>query len=158
MKRLARLAIAGLTAVSLTLIPISASARPDSEDVAKTLAGLALLGFIASRANSSSSSRTTSTQSSISSAPVIDGTFVDQTARKKRPGYKQLTLPSQCRRIVRTSRGDRLVYGQRCLERSFNYARNLPNSCERLVRTDRGLRTVYGARCLRNDGWTLAAR
>ena len=44
MSRVSKLAIASLTALGLAITPISATAGPSQEDVAKTLAGLAILG------------------------------------------------------------------------------------------------------------------
>jgi len=73
-------------------------------------------------------------------------------------GFKRRPLPDQCLRIVDTRRGDRLVYGERCLNRTYRHADKLPTACTRYIRTNRGLRPVFGARCLAGDGWQVARR
>ncbi|MDJ1017696.1 MAG: hypothetical protein QNJ35_14405, partial [Paracoccaceae bacterium] len=60
--------------------------------------------------------------------------------------------------VVETRRGDRLAYGQRCVNRNYRYASRLPNQCKVTVNTRRGTRAVYGARCLNRDGWRVASR
>lgn len=165
-KSFTKLALSGATAMSLALTPMSAQAAPDGEDIAKTLAGLAVLGVIASIAsdrNNSRSSRTTTTTNyqNLISGPkgrrIIDGEVSrpNNTSDVKRK-YKRVRLPDSCVRILRTSNGNQTVYGQRCLNRNYMFASQLPEQCERQVRTNGRVRTFYLARCLDRRGWKVA--
>ncbi len=163
-----KIAIAGLTALSLTLTPISATAAPDGEDIAKTLAGLAVLGIIASAASDrKDKNRARSNQvyhdpyASIEgnrSRDVIDGDLRrwKDGRRKGKRFARHAPLPGHCALTLTTARHDRTVFGSRCLQRNYAFASKLPRDCRLKVRTDRGLRTVYGARCLRRNGWQVA--
>ncbi len=168
MFRFSRFAVAGLTALSLTLTPISASAAPDGEDIAKTLAGLAVLGLIASAASDrKSKSRNQSNRvyhdpyASIEgsrSPGVIDGELHRGNGGgvKGQKRARREPLPRGCALTLTTDRRNRTVYGQHCLNRNYAFVRQLPSDCRLQVRTDRGIRQVYDARCLRRDGWQVA--
>ncbi len=171
MTRFAKLALSGLTALSLTLAPLPAAAAPDGEDVLKTLAGLAVLGIIANELNDRDRKRTTRRSSSTRvydpyrsieghrSPRVIEGEIRRPGGNKgNKHGVRKARLPDRCLRIVETSRGDRLVYGQRCLSRNYKHARHLPDRCRVTVRTENRIRPAYGARCLARDGWRVAGR
>ncbi len=164
MLRFTKLALTGVTALGLAMTPVSASAN---EDLAKVLAGLAILGITAKIIDDRNDRRrkSTSTVSRFDTIEggrrVIDGDLrrLDRDRGVRSPrGARKTPLPDRCLRILDTSRGDRLVYGERCLNRNYAFANKLPDRCERLVRTDRGLRTVYGSRCLARDGWKVARR
>ena len=171
MTRFAKVALSGLTALSLSLAPMPASAGPDSEDVVKTLAGLAVLGLVANQLNDRKKKRraaataATPTYDPYGSIErhqgkrVIDGNIrrPDQGSRAPRDA-RRARLPDHCLRIVETGRGDRLVYGKRCLNKNYVYANELPRHCELLVRTENRTRPVYGARCLSREGWRVAGR
>jgi hypothetical protein len=180
MNRFAKLALTAATAIGLATAPITASAEPGGQDIARVLAGLAVLGIIAnaSRDRDRNVSRGATDYSRIESdwnrnrewddgrhrdwddgGRVIRGD-IDRYGRQKgdHRGYKRAALPDQCLLTVDTGRRNFLAYGERCLERSYKHASKLPRSCEWQVRTNRGVRTVYGARCLANDGWRVASR
>ncbi len=170
MTRFAKLAVSGLTALSLALAPLPAAAAPDGEDVLKALAGLAVLGIIANEINDRDRKRKARAQSSRVYDPyrsieghrsprVIEGD-IRRSGRDHghKHGVRRARLPDQCLRIVETSRGDRLVYGQRCLSRNYVHARHLPDRCRVTVRTQNRIRPAYGARCLARDGWRVAGR
>lgn len=170
MTRFAKLALSGLTAISLTLAPLPAAAGPDGEDVLKALAGLAVLGIIAHEINDRDRKRKARAPSARAYDPyrsieghrsprVIEGEIRRPGAHKDRvKGVRRARLPDQCLRIVDTSRGDRLVYGRRCLSRNYIYAEQLPDRCRVTVRTQNRTRAAYGARCLARDGWRVAGR
>lgn len=171
MTRLAKLALSGLTALSLSLAPMPASAGPDGEDIAKALAGLAVLGLIANSANDRKKKRRAAAAQTVTDpygsienglpSRVIEG----EIRRPGQPGHtdnywqnraRDVALPDQCLRVVRTVRGGRNAYGKRCLQRNYRHYMKLPRDCRLQVRTDNGIRHVYGARCLRRDGWQVA--
>lgn len=172
MNRFAKLALSAATAIGLATAPIAASAEPGGQDIARALAGIAVLGIIAnaSRDDDRKVSRDATDYSRIDSDwkrhrdwdernRVIRGDIHRNGRIKDDPrGYKRAALPNQCLLTVDTGRRNFLAYGERCLERNYKHARKLPQSCEWQVRTNRGRQNVYGARCLAQDGWRVASR
>lgn len=181
MKTLTTFVLSAATALSLAIAPAPAAA--DGEDVAKVLAGVAVLGILARAAeNRKDREREAEAVSSDIRLGSDDwryggsGYYDDRRSNRviegdlrpygrdrwqgRETGFKKNNpLPDRCLLVLDTGRDrDRLVYGSRCLDRSYKFANKLPQSCERLVRTDRGVREVYGARCLARDGWKVAGR
>lgn len=74
------------------------------------------------------------------------------------PRVGRKLLPQQCLRSFRTDRGQRRVFGQRCLHRHYDHVHSLPQRCHREFYTDRGWRQGYGAKCLNRYGYQLARR
>lgn len=135
-----------LAATSFTVTP----ARAD-EDVAKIIAGLALLGIIAHSAKKDRRRET---------APVTRRGYrhghghVGTSPRrigKVAPRRHVKVAPRDCQRAQWTHRGERIVYGARCLQR--NVKARLPQDCLRQARTNSGPRFFYTQRCLRKSGW-----
>ena len=171
-----KLAIAAAAAISLAAAPMAASAAPDNEDIARTLAGLAILGIVAKAASDRKERRSSvSRDSNVDYGRIEDDQYYDRfddrrvirgeidrgdyrRGPKDARGYKRAALPERCLLNVDTGRRDFLAYGSRCLQRNYKFARKLPQDCEWQVRTDRGIRNVYDARCLRRDGWRVAGR
>jgi len=175
MTSIAKLAVSVATALGIAVAPVPAAA--DTEDVAKVLAGIAVLGIIAKAVDDRNDRRSAETVTSSDAWSdrtrfgSIDQPYDGRTVRGelRRPddlrhgkvtGYKKNDpLPDRCLLVLDADRGrDRLVYGQRCLERSYKFANKLPEQCQTLVRTDNGRRVVYGAQCLAQDGWRVARR
>lgn len=169
MTRIKNLAISSLAVLGLTLTPMPAAA--DTEDVAKLLAGLAVLGIIAKSVDDRNDRNDGVTNrfrlsnrayDNRRNAPVIRGEILRpgefNLKKSKSPKYKRRPLPDRCLRLIDTSRRDRLAYSRGCLNRNYKFANRLPRDCQRLIRTNRGVRTVYGARCLARDGWRVARR
>ncbi|WP_299027153.1 hypothetical protein [uncultured Sulfitobacter sp.] len=67
-------------------------------------------------------------------------------------------LPQRCFRSFDTRRGQVRMFGNRCLERNYQFVNRLPQNCFVRVRTNEGKRSGYGARCLRQNGYRLARR
>lgn len=67
-------------------------------------------------------------------------------------------LPGQCLRSFDTRDGRYRIFGKRCLERNFDYARSLPRACKVSFRANQKKRRGYDARCLRREGYQLARR
>ena len=170
MTRFAKFALSGLTALSLSLSPLPAAAAPDGDDILRTLAGLAVLGIIANEVNDRDRKRTKTSATTKVHDPyrsieghrsprVIEGQIRRHNSNNGRAhGLRRARLPDQCLRVVATSRGDRLVYGQRCLTRNYVHAQRLPDRCRVTVRTENRTSAAYGARCLARDGWRVAGR
>ena len=167
---------ATLASLSLALglaAPTGASAA-DGEDIAKILAGIATIAVIAEIADRKRD-RDREATVEVDQRRVWrldDGTdrarryedrqtfgrMIEDRRYAKTRGYQKVPLPAQCERLVETRRGDRLVYGARCLDRRYKHARHLPEHCLVRVDTRRGERLAYGARCLSRDGWRVAHR
>ena len=167
MKRLTPFTLAIAAAFGIALAPAPAAA--DNNDIAKIIAGLAVAGIVAKviddrkdrkRANASQNTFQPRYNSFDDRRGTITGTIRNPNVQnqQRNRGYKRYALPSQCLRILNTARGDRRGYGNRCLQRNYQFANKLPRNCEFQVRTDRGVRTVYGRRCLSRDGWQVAGR
>ncbi len=169
MRRLTPFTLAIAAAFGIALTPAPAAA--DRSDIAKIIAGLAVAGIVAKaiddrkdrkRANSAQITQPRYNSFDNRHGGIsIDGTLRrpgEQPVLRGNRGYKNYALPDQCLRILDTSRGDRRVYGSRCLQRNYAFANKLPRGCAIQVRTDRGNRTVYGRRCLSRDGWQVAGR
>lgn len=165
MSRIAKFALSGLTALSLSLAPMEVSAAPDGEDIAKALAGLAVIGIVASTMNDRKQKRKSEARGAVPVNPyatiegprAIEGEIRRPGEKKNRfHGVRQAALPDRCVRIVSTDRGDRTAYSARCLQREYIYADQLPAACQVQVQTNDRVRLVYGARCLQRDGWRVA--
>ncbi|MDJ1018054.1 MAG: hypothetical protein QNJ35_16205 [Paracoccaceae bacterium] len=166
--KMLRTAIAGLTAAALLAAPVQAQSRSSSDDVAKIIAGIAALAIIAKAVDDRNDRKVASSDpnrwrfGSVDRRDrVIDGRirrYHDDDDDRRRTNYKRRPLPRDCLVVVETRRGDRLAYGQRCVNRNYRYASRLPNQCKVTVNTRRGTRAVYGARCLNRDGWRVASR
>lgn len=168
MTRIKNLTIAAFTALGLTMTPAQVSA--DAEDIAKVVAGVAVLGLIAKSINDRNDRKneavTTTQFGRVDALDNRNGTRIlrgninrpGAFERRNKSKYKRAALPERCLRTLDTNRRDRLVYPHRCLKRNYKYASRLPQSCERQIRTDRGLRTVFMARCLAKKGWRVARR
>ncbi|MEO0669424.1 MAG: hypothetical protein AAFZ99_16050 [Pseudomonadota bacterium] len=74
------------------------------------------------------------------------------------PRVSRKLLPQHCLRSFHTDRGQRRIFGQRCLHRNYGFVNSLPRQCHREFYTDRGWRQGYGARCLNRHGYQLARR
>ena len=169
MTRFSSLALSAATALGLAVTPAPAAA--DGDDIARVLAGLAVIGIIAKVADDRRDRRKAASQDSIyprygtvdnrRGIRTTDGELrrLGNPKQNRARGYKKRPLPDNCLRVIDSNRGrDRLVYVRRCLNRSYKFASKLPNHCQQVIRTYRGTRTVYGSRCLARDGWRVARR
>ncbi len=164
------LTVAAVTALGLTVTPMPAAA--DGNDVAKVLGGLAALAIAAKviddrRDRKAAAREQQAKQQSVfhnrnrARSNVEFGSlsrFDRGNINTRSAKFKRRPLPDRCLRVASTRRGDRLVYGQRCLNNNFKFASRLPEHCETAIRTNRGIKAVFGARCLSRDGWRVAKR
>ena len=166
MKRISSIALSAVTALGIAVSPAPAAA--DSNDIAKVLAGLAVLGIVAKVADDRRDRRKAAAAASTPyygsidhDGRIIDGELrrIDEPRAGKVRGYKKRPLPDRCLRVLENNRGrDRLVYANRCLNRNYQFASKLPEHCKRVIRTHRGDRVVFASRCLSRDGWRVARR
>ena len=124
--------IAFVLAASVALTGFSAApARADSDDIAKVLLGLLVIGAIAKAAENDDP------------APV--------TRRQPQPRVQY--LPQRCLRPFSTNRGTRYGFAAGCLDR---HARNIhvPVDCERRGLNQHGrTRTFYAEACMARYGY-----
>lgn len=122
-----------LTSLSATAAP----ARAD-EDVAKVLAGLALLGIIASVANKRDE-------------PVARKHPPHRPVVTPRPVPSLKVAPRRCLQKQWTHRGTRTVYAAGCMQHASKSAP--PRACLQAARTKSGPTRFYSPGCLRKHGW-----
>ncbi|MEM8579156.1 MAG: hypothetical protein AAGF60_15010 [Pseudomonadota bacterium] len=134
---------------ALALATLTAPARADNDDAARALAailGLAIVGKI------------------IHDNRKDDRHVVTRRAPRDtvhpRPLPRRVDrklLPQQCFRTFYNARGREIRgFGQRCMNRNYDFVRSLPRACATDVQTRRGWGTAYRARCLRDQGYRLA--
>ncbi|WP_298259645.1 hypothetical protein [uncultured Litoreibacter sp.] len=129
--------IAALLSLSLGFSAMSTAPARADEDVVKVIAGLALLGIIASAAKKDK--REVATQHR-------------HRPHHTRPRHaKKKIAPHRCLREQWTHRGVRDVYGARCMKNNARHA--LPRNCKRTIDTRHGVRKFYTPHCLRKNGW-----
>lgn len=114
-----------------------------AEETAALIAGLAIVGVIASSNKSRASN----------SREVKRPRYEDTTVTRKHS--RNRVLPASCLTRVDTDRGPRSLAGQRCLSRNDVHVSRLPDRCEVRVRTNRGLRTAFRQRCLEREGYVF---
>ena len=151
--------IATVVATSILFTGFAAApARANQEDVGRALAtliGIAIVGAVIHDSNKDKKSKVR-----VNKQPEkkMQKKKKHVLARPLPRRVAQHLLPSKCLRSFETRRGTARIFGQRCLERNYEFTHRLPQHCERRVRTDRGSRFGFGARCLRKQGYKLARR
>ncbi|OIQ28417.1 MAG: hypothetical protein BM562_12960 [Alphaproteobacteria bacterium MedPE-SWcel] len=137
--------IALILAASVAVTGFAAGpARADGEDVAKFIAGLAVLGIIGAAINDHRDDRPRPPH-------------VDPTPRPKPlpPRVRRYDLPSQCLTSLRVRGQSHRIVGLRCLRRTYDYSRDLPKSCYTELRNRDQHRRGYRPTCLRQHGYRL---
>lgn len=146
--------IASILSIALAATSVTATPARADEDVAKVIAGLALLGIIASASKKDRrhDPAPVARRGHKDPAPVIRRSPRHKdVSRDRRRAVK--IAPRQCLRNQWTHRGERNVYSARCLQQSVRA--NLPQSCLREARGTKGPRYFYTQRCLKGHGWRL---
>ncbi|QBF33830.1 hypothetical protein [Thalassococcus sp. S3] len=137
--------IAAIVTATLAVTSLSASpARADGEDIAKALAGIAVLAIIGKAIKDNRDDR-----------HVTRHTHQPKP-RPLPPKVSRHYLPGQCLRNVRTDYGTTRMFGRRCLERSYRHVQHLPRACAQRVWTANGVRRGYNPRCLHQAGFRIA--
>lgn len=138
--------IAALLSLSLAMTAMTTAPARADEDVAKIIAGLAVLGILSQVVKKNREKDQVVTRRDADVRPFT---------RHERPHYKkqrhQKVAPQRCLREQWTHRGTRNVYGARCMENNARAA--LPRECLRRAETRQGMRRFYAPRCLRQNGW-----
>lgn len=139
-RRLVATIAAAATALGLlagTAIP----ARADSDDLAKALAALAIVGIIASQANKNRN-RAQAQQP------------IDPYPQHRPQNTRQPRVPSVCAIEISGNSGTAVVYGESCLrDEGFDY--RLPQYCARTARIYGRNDRIYSDQCLRDAGFRV---
>ena len=138
--------LAMMLSVSLALTSVTVTPARADDDVGKVIAGLAALLAIGVVVNKNKHRR--------ENQRVTRQNHTDTWApeRKSRRHVKHVKkAPQRCLRNQWTHRGNREVYGARCMQRHANA--QLPNRCLRHADVNQGPRRFYTKRCLRKTGW-----
>lgn len=149
--------IALIIAAGIAVTGLSAAPARADEDVAKVLAGLAMLAIIGKAISDSRD----------------DGSHVHRRAHPQpappigRPGrhpvhprplppqVRRYDLPAQCLRRFEGYRGDMPLLGRGCLRQRYAFADSLPYACQIQIRRHGQVRTGYELPCLRERGYRL---
>lgn len=164
--RIHRQFIATIAAVAIAITGFSAApAKAGDDDVAAALAvilGLAVVGTVINKRNDDKKAR----QQVYAPAPKSHAkprhVQPNRGHIQPRPLPRQVNrklLPQQCLYNLQTQNGRNIQgFGQRCLNRNYQFANSLPQECGRRVWTRNGAGYAYGAQCLSKYGYQLARR
>jgi hypothetical protein len=142
-RRLVAVVAAAATALGL-LASTAIPARADSDDLAKALAALAIVGIIANETKKSRERERARAQQHHNPPPQ----YHPQPARQPR-------VPSVCAIEISGNSGTATVYGERCLrDEGFNF--RLPQYCARTARIYGQNDRIYSDQCLRDAGFRVA--
>lgn len=140
-----RTMIASVLSLALAATSFTAAPARADEDVFKVIAGLVALGVIANTVKHNKERKAAATRG--------NGHTGHSGPRHPR---REKVAPRRCLRTQWTHRGDRQVYGARCMQN--NALARLPQKCLRQAQNTRrnsGPRAFYTKRCLRGQGWRL---
>lgn len=158
--------IGTFTAVALGLTTLAAAPAHAEQDrtarAVSTILGLAVVGAIIhdqkkSREKEKSRANVRGSVYQVHPNSQGHGHFKPQVHHKPKPHrVSRKLLPQHCLRSFPTRHGHVRVFGQRCLERSYNFVHSLPRNCVLHVRSNHRKHTAFDARCLRQNGYRLA--
>lgn len=138
-RRMIAVVAAAATALGL-LAGTSVPARADSDDLAKALAALAIVGILASQANRGRAQQ-------FQNDPRHDRGHQPRQARHPQ-------VPSTCAIEITGNTGIATVYGENCLRQQGVNAR-LPEYCARTARIFGQRDRIYSDQCLREAGFRV---
>lgn len=137
--------IAALLSLSIGLTAMTTAPARADDDVAKILAGIAVIGILSQVLKDDDKGRVVTRSNQGTWNGNKHGTV------KKRPRHVVKKAPRRCLRQQWTHRGNRDVYGARCMKQNAGHA--LPRNCLRRIETRNGPRAFYAPNCLRREGW-----
>lgn len=157
-------------AAAIATAGLSAPARADGEDIAKIIAGIALLGIIAKAVEDD--------DRDVAPPPTRYPTYGYTPPRYAPPRYvppryipprhvparpvpprvTRYDLPGACLRSYEVNRKTIRLFGANCLRKNYAYASSLPYACQFQFSTRQGSHTGYEPLCLRERGYRVAGR
>lgn len=147
--------IALILSLSLAVTGFSAVPARADEDVAKVIAGLALLGIIGAAIND----RRDDHRPAVTHNRPNHGHGGQGYGNRPLPsGVARYDVPAQCLRVFpRYSQSQKLL-GQGCLRKNYRHANRLPHSCKVTFWNGRKHKTGYRPGCLRKNGYRLVVK
>ena len=151
---------AGLTALSLAL-SVPTTAQAGNDDVAKALAGLALIAIVGA-ALSDNNGRTQVQVTPPQSYPNRrEGVRSHDEHRSDNWGHnarRVALLPEACSIELNRHGETRELYNSRCLRRTYANFDALPSDCQTTYRQNGHTRNGFNASCLRQYGFRTERR
>ncbi|NRB16344.1 MAG: hypothetical protein HRU33_01880 [Rhodobacteraceae bacterium] len=144
--------IAFILAASIAITGFSAAPARAGDDVAKLLAGLAVLGILGVAINKDRHQRSTVTRRAVVPAPVY------QRPRPLPPRVTRYDLPEKCLRYFPAFRDGRALLGRKCLRKNYRHVKALPQQCRVTVGNGSRNKSAYKPRCLRRNGYRIVRR
>ncbi|WIY27779.1 hypothetical protein [Parasedimentitalea psychrophila] len=146
--------IAFILAASIAITGFSAAPARAGDDVAKLLAGLAVLGILGVAINKDRHQRGTVSRRVVEPAVVP----VYQRPRPLPPRVTRYDLPEKCLRYFPAFRDGRALLGQKCLRNNYRHVKALPKQCRVTFGKGRRNKSAYKPRCLRRNGYRIVRR
>lgn len=142
-RRMGAMLTAGAAILAVVLsTAVPAQAAPDSEDMLKTLLGLAIIGAIANEANKDNKKP----------GRYDDDRYYPVPSKPhKKKGY---TVPASCAIQISGKKRDAVVYSESCMLRA-GVNRNLPYECSNEAKIYGRWDTIFSEQCLRKAGFRL---
>ena len=149
--------IAFVLATSIAITGFSTAPARADEDVAKIIAGLAVLGILGAAINKSRHQTTTVTRHVVTPAPVVVPTY--PRPRPLPPRIARYDLPGKCLRKYPAFQGGSNLVGQNCLNNNYRHNVNsLPQQCRITFWDGRHHKNAFKPRCLRRNGYRIVRR
>ena len=162
--RVLRHFIGTIAAIAITITGFSAvPARAGDDDLAAALAvilGLAVVGTaIKKRDDIKKARRQVHTHTPKAQPQHVKPHRGHIQPRPLPKRVNRKLLPQRCLFNLETLNGRTIpAFGQRCLNRNYQFTDALPDQCGRRVWTRNGTGYAYSARCLTKEGYQLARR
>ena len=151
--------IAFVLATSIAITGLSAAPARANEDVAKIIAGLAVLGILGAAINRDRHRNNYVARSATN--PVIVQPLRPHVHPKPRPlppRVARYDLPGKCLRYFPAFRDGRNLMGQHCLRNNYRHVKALPQQCRVAFWNGRRHETAFKPRCLRQNGYRIVRR
>lgn len=142
--------IAAILAFSVAIAGFSAAPARADEDVAKFLAGLAVLGIIGAAINDAK-------DDAKRTPPRRHDVILPDGPRPKPHHVRKYDLPGGCLTSLRVNGQNHRFLAQRCLKNNYRYTRQLPQRCHSFFDNGHQRRQGYRPKCLRRHGYRLTA-
>ncbi|MFW8593678.1 hypothetical protein [Cribrihabitans neustonicus] len=147
--------IALILAVSLAITGFSAAPARANEDVAKVLAGLALLGIIGAVINDRKDDHH-SVSRAYTAEPQYGHGGHHYNPKPLPQTFRKYDLPARCLRHFPAYSSRHALVGQGCLDRHYGYkAHSLPQSCRVTFWNGKRHKSAFKPHCLRDRGYRL---
>ncbi len=143
--------IALVLAASLVISGFSAAPARAGDDVAKFIAGAALLGILGAAINDAKQDRRDRHKQ------TTHRPYKQHHPKPIPPRVARYDLPAKCVRNFH-GHGPRSILSRGCLKRNYTQVQNLPRSCRISYWNGDRQRKGYGTRCLHKHGYRLVHR